>query len=186
MFFSLKMFKIWCRFHKLNKKFRKSFSFLTQVHLSRDRQIVTIQKRILVIGSQCVDKHPYHFKPQYGRCFPTQSPSNSSKKVIEVLSWRFHKCLGHFNMLTVEGCSETTFLERAQTKSLTVCNFENTLAMTILFFKKCLKFDVCYINSRKKSETNFSFLRYLDRKPQVLTIRNIILVIGSPSVNKRP
>ena len=27
---------------------------------------------------------------------------------MEVLSWSFHKCFAPFNMLTVEGCSETT------------------------------------------------------------------------------
>ena len=29
------------------------------------------------------------------------------EKYDKKLLWRFHKCLGHFNMLTVEGCSET-------------------------------------------------------------------------------
>ena len=34
------------------------------------------------------------------------------------------------------------FLESALMKFFTVSNFGNTLAMTIMFFSKCLKFDV--------------------------------------------
>ena len=31
------------------------------------------------------------------------------KNIVKVLSWRFYKWLGRFNMLTVKGCSETVF-----------------------------------------------------------------------------
>ena len=107
IFFCFKMFKIWCRFHKWNKKFRKSFSFLTQVHFNKERRIVAILNRILVIGSQCVNKHPYDFKLQQGRYFPSHLHSELWKNIIKVPSCWFHKYLAPFNMLAVEGCSET-------------------------------------------------------------------------------
>ena len=54
--------------------------------------------------------------------------------MIKVLSCKFHKGLGPFNMFTVKGCSETAFLESGLTNSLIVCNFGNALAITIFFF----------------------------------------------------
>ena len=53
-----KRVKIWCRFRKWNKKLRQSFSFFRSLHLNREWQILTIWNRILVILSQCVNKHP--------------------------------------------------------------------------------------------------------------------------------
>ena len=58
MFFSFKMFKIWCRLRKWNKKLRKRFSFLKKLRLNREKEILTVFKRILAIGCQCVNKHP--------------------------------------------------------------------------------------------------------------------------------
>ena len=46
----------------------------------------------------------------------------------------------------------------ALTKSFTVCNFKNTLAMTIIFVSKCLKFDITSRNGTKKSENVFRYL----------------------------
>ena len=60
--------------------------------------------------------------------------------------------------MTVKECSETVFLESFLSKSLTVCNFQKKVAMTIIFFfSKCLKFDVDYWNGTKKSEKVFGF-----------------------------
>ena len=50
------------------------------------------------------------------------------------------------------------FLGSGLTKSFTVCNFENRLAMTIKFFLKCLKFDVNARNGTKNWEKGFRFL----------------------------
>ena len=49
------------------------------------------------------------------------------------------------------------FLESALMKFFTVSNFGNTLAMTIMFFSKCLKFDVESRNGTKNLEKVFSF-----------------------------
>ena len=58
MFFFLKLFKIWWRFHKWNKKPRKYFFFLRQLDLNREQQILTNRNRILVIDSPCGNKNP--------------------------------------------------------------------------------------------------------------------------------
>ena len=60
-------------------------------------------------------------------------------------------------MLNVKICSETLFLESGLIESLRVCNFRNKVAMTIIFFSKCLKFDEESRNGRKESEKVFGF-----------------------------
>ena len=52
------------------------------------------------------------------------------KLLIKVTSWRFYKLFRLFNILS------------GLTKSLTVCNFGNTVAMTIFFVQKMFKIDV--------------------------------------------
>ena len=44
------------------------------------------------------------------------------------------------------------FLKIGLTKCITVCNFRNKVAMTIIVFPKCLKFDVDSRNETKKRE----------------------------------
>ena len=64
--------------------------------------------------------------------------------------------LGRFHVLTVYAFFETAPFKNRLIKIFTVCNFGNTLAMTIIFFSKCLKFDV---DSRKNLRKRFSFFR---------------------------
>ena len=70
-------------------------------------QIPTIPKGMVLIGSQCVNKHPQDLKVQYGRYFLNHFPSESSKNMIKVLSGAFHNCLEPINTFTIEGGSET-------------------------------------------------------------------------------
>ena len=56
--FFFKMSKNWCKFQICIEKMRKRFSFFRQLHSNWERQILTIPKRILPIGSQCVIKYP--------------------------------------------------------------------------------------------------------------------------------
>ena len=53
--------------------------------------------------------------------------------MIKALSWRFGKYLGRFHMLTVQVCSEWCLLDSVLNTFFTVCNFGDTLAMTIIF-----------------------------------------------------
>ena len=126
--------------------------------LNRERQILTIRKTILVIGSPCVNKHPYDYKLQSGRFFPNSSSSQYWKNVVKVLSWRFYQCLEPFNMLT------------------------------IFFFLKMFKIWWRFHKWNKKPTKCFLFLRLLNlnRERQILTIRNRILVLSSSCGNKQP
>ena len=90
IFFFLKMFKIWWRFHKWNKKQRKGFLFLRELDLNREQQLLTIQNGILVIGSPCVNKQLYDFKLHSGTYFWNHFCSQWWKNKIKVLSWRFY------------------------------------------------------------------------------------------------
>ena len=106
IYFFLKMFKIWWRFRKWKKKHRKCVLFLRLYQFNRERDILTLWNIILVIASPCVNKHPYDFQLQSGRCFPNHFTSEWWKNMIKVLSWRFHKSLGTLNMLNLEECSD--------------------------------------------------------------------------------
>ena len=107
IFFFWKMLEIWWRFHKWNKNSRKCFFFLRELDLNRERQILTIRNRILVIGRPWVKKQPCDSKLQSERCFPNYFSSQWLKNMVKVLSGRFYFCLEPFNLLTVEGCFET-------------------------------------------------------------------------------
>ena len=60
-------------------------------------------------------------------------------------------------MWTFKGCSETDFLRDWLTKSLRVCKFRNEVAMTIIFFSNCLKFNVDSRKGTKKLRKCFCF-----------------------------
>ena len=78
--------------------------------------------------------------------------------MIKVLLCRFHQFLGRFDMFTVEGCSEARDPNIPLTISLTVYFVENTLAMNVIFFSKCTKFDEDLKNEEKNQENIFTFL----------------------------
>ena len=107
IFFFLDMWKIWWRFHKWNKEPTKCFLFLKWLDLNKERHILTIRNRILVISGPWGNKQPYVSKLQSGRCFPNYFSSQWSKNMLKLLSWRFYQHLEPFNKLTVEGCFET-------------------------------------------------------------------------------
>ena len=90
LFFFLKIFKIWWRFRKWHKKLRKCFFFLRELDLNRERQILTIRNRILVIGSPCVNKQTYDFKLQPRIYFPNHFSSLWWKSMVKMPSWRFY------------------------------------------------------------------------------------------------
>ena len=79
-------------------------------------------------------------------------------------------------------------LQSCVTKFFIVCNFGNTLAMTIIiFFKMCKTWYGIQIWNRKLRK-RFSFLRYLhlNWELQILAILNRRLAIDSQCANKHP
>ena len=80
IFFFWKIFEIWWRFHKCNKKPRKYFLFLRELDLNRERRILTIPNRILVLGSPCVNKNPMNSNFNQGDIFQIIFSHNDEKK----------------------------------------------------------------------------------------------------------
>ena len=78
--------------------------------------------------------------------------------MIKVLLCRFHKCLGPFSMLTVEGCSEMALFRESSNKVFYSPYFGRYISYdNLFFFWKCLKLDQDSINGRKNSEKFFRF-----------------------------
>ena len=106
MFF-LKMFKIYSRFQKRSKKFRKSFVFVRKFHLNWYRSIVSLKNGILFTGSQCVNRQSQDLTCQKQRHFQTQFTCQWSMNMKKVLWCRFQQCFGTFTMLLIKGFSQT-------------------------------------------------------------------------------
>ena len=67
--------------------------------------------------------------------------------MIKVLPCRIDVCLGRFDMLTVEDCTEKE-LFKYQSKNV-IQNLGNAQIMRVIFFSKCLKFDADLKNEEK-------------------------------------
>ena len=186
--FFLKMFSIWWRIHKWNKKLIESFLYLRELDLNREQQILTIWNRILVVGSPCVNKQPYHLKLQSGRHLPSHFSSQWRKNMVKVLSWRFTSVWNRLTCWLSKDVLRRRWIVSGVTKPYTVANFGNTLAMTIFFFLKMFKIWWRFHQWNKKLRKCFLFLTQqdLNGERQILKIRNRILVIGIPCVNKQP
>ena len=63
----------------MNKKLTKCFLFLRSLYLNRERQILAIQNRILVIGSPCFNKNPMTSIFNKGDIFQIISPQSDEK-----------------------------------------------------------------------------------------------------------
>ena len=74
-----KRFKIWCRFQKWNKKFRKTFSFYRKLHLNWELEILTLLNRILPIRSQCLTNTPKISPNAGGDIFAINFPDNDEQ-----------------------------------------------------------------------------------------------------------
>ena len=64
------------------------------------------RERILVIGSQYVNKQSQDFKYYQDQIFRFEVLSEGSKNMTKLMPCRFSQCFEHFNMLTVHKCSE--------------------------------------------------------------------------------
>ena len=104
----LKMLKVLSRFLKWRKSFRKRFFFVDNYIWISCLKLPLLKKRILAIGSQCVNKQSKDFTNHWERLFPIIFHSFWSITILKVLLCRFKQCLKPFNMLSVEKSSETS------------------------------------------------------------------------------
>ena len=121
-------------------------------------QIVSFKNRIILIGSQCVNKQSQNLACEKQRVFPTQLAWQWSMNLIKMLWWRFVKCLGTFTILLVEWLSETGLFRRLSFHVFGVRNSGNTKSMRVIFFFwKYSKFIVYFKYGAKNSEKLFCF-----------------------------
>ena len=188
VFFFLKMFEIWWRFHKWNKKPIKYFLLLRELDLNRERKILIIRNRIHVISSPCVNKNPMISNFYQGDIFQIISPHSDEKIWWKCTHEDFTSVWYRLTCWLSKDVLRRRWILSGVTKPWTVANFGNTLAMTIFFIWKIFEIWWRFHKCIKKPRKFCLFLGELDlnRERQILTIRNRILVIHSPCVNKNP
>ena len=150
------MFNIYCIFRKWNKEIRNIFSFRDKCIWSGVNKFSYYRIGHFSFEVSMLPSNPKIRDITKGGILKAGA-LRLMKNIMNVLSWRFYKSLGPFNMLTVKACSERCFLESGLTKSLTVCNFPNKVGMKIIFFYKCSKFNDVSKNDTTKSEEILSF-----------------------------
>ena len=96
------------------------------------------RERILVIGSQYVNKLSQYLSYYLDRVFETDVLSELSKNMAKLLPCRF-QCFVPFNILTVHKCSDTGLFRHLRTTFLAVYNFVNTSAVRRNFSANCSK-----------------------------------------------
>ena len=111
-----------------------------------------MKNRILVIGSQCLNKKSQDFAFQQERLFLTRLTWQGSMNHMKMVWCIFQQCLGTSPMFLVEWSSETRLFRHLSNFVFGVRNFLNTKAMRVIFFWKCLKFNLDYKNATKNSE----------------------------------
>ena len=120
-------------------------------------QIVSFKNRIILIGSQRVNKQSQNLACEKQRVFPTQLAWQWSMNLIKMLWWRFVKCLGTFTILLVEWLSETGLFRRLSFHVFGVRNFGNTKSMRGIFFFQNIS-NLLYIsNMELKIQKKFFF-----------------------------
>ena len=83
----------------MEKKNKKIFSFLRYLHLKLFLQIVSIEKTILILGSQWINKDSQDFAYNPMRLYQPELPFYGSINMVKELSFRFQHCFGPFYML---------------------------------------------------------------------------------------
>ena len=109
--------------------------------------------------SMCYEK-TLRFNRSLKEIFPNSSSLRVMRKYDEMCFHAdFTRVWDHLTCGLWKGVLKRCFLESGLTKSLTVFNFRNKVAMTIIFFFfwKCLKFDVDSRKGLKEREKNFGF-----------------------------
>ena len=91
------------------------------------------------------------------RLFPTQFTWLEAMNMIKMVWCRFQQCLGTSVMLLVEGSSETGHFRHLTNQVFGVRKFRNTKAIRVIFFSKCLKFNLNFKNEAKNWKKVFCF-----------------------------
>ena len=113
--------------------------------------IVSFNKTIFVIDSQCVNKQSEYFAYHQDRLFPTELPSHWPINMVKVLLFRFQQCFVPFTMLLVEGSSETRFVKHLS-NHVFQSQFKNPSAIRAIFFLTMFKIESKFRKCKKKKK----------------------------------
>ena len=100
--------KFYVDFKNGEKSQQNTFAFLDNCIWIRWYKLQILQREYLSPPVGVLKKSGKSSSITNMRSFLSQSPSERKHNMIKVLSWRFHKCLIHSNMLTGEWCYETS------------------------------------------------------------------------------
>ena len=121
--------------------------------------IVSVKKRILFIGSQCLNKESRYLACQKQRRFWTELTWQWSLNMIKMLWCRFQQCFGTFTMLFVKGSSETILFRHWSDHVFGERNFGNRKFMRVIFFVWIFKIFYRFQKFSKRLRKSILFLR---------------------------
>ena len=121
--------------------------------------IVSVKKRILFIGSQCLNKESRYLACQKQRRFWTELTWQWSLNMIKMLWCRFQQCFGTFTMLLVKGSSETILFRHWSDHVFGERNFGNRKFMRVIFFVWIFKIFYRFQKFSKRLRKSILFLR---------------------------
>ena len=105
-FFS-KCWKFDADFKNGQKTWQNVFSLLDNCIWYSSCRLQILQREYLSLTVNVLRKSRKSSNISNREVFQVSFPQSDKKKLVKELSWRFHKCLEPFNMLTIEGCYET-------------------------------------------------------------------------------
>ena len=124
-FFFFKIFKILCKCQIWSKICQKMFVFLENCIWIGCDTFSLLWTEYLLSAVNVSAKCPKISTMTNRDVFPLNFSLSDQKRKVKGMSCRFQQCLGPFNLLTIEGCSEI--------------HFGNTSAMRPIFFFKMFK-----------------------------------------------
>ena len=116
-----------------------------------------MKKRILVIGSQRINKQFKPFAYHEERLFQLELRSQLSINMVKVLSFTFQQCFSLFTVLLVQGSSETGLFRHLSNHVFRSSYVQNYISYEGNFFRKIFKLDLNLESGKKNSEHIFCF-----------------------------
>ena len=154
-----KIFKMWCRFQKRNKEFRKSFFFSYNSIWIRSCKFSQSWTGYLASAVNLLTNNTLTSPNTKWDIFGINFPENDEKTTEKRSHGDFASTWEAFTFWLSKRVLKRCFLDCGLTKIFKVCNFGNTLAMRIIRFFKIFKIWCRFQKWNAKLSKTFSFLR---------------------------
>ena len=116
-----------------------------------------MKKRILVIGSQWINKQFKPFAYHEEKLFQLELRSQGSRNMVKVQCCTFQQCFGPFTMLLVKSSPETGLFRHLSNHVFWSPYIQKYISNEGHFFRKISRFDLNLENARKNSKNIFRF-----------------------------